>query len=90
MLPPPCATYGRCPRHHRHRLRLTSPPPPPPHSPYLPPPAAFRYLLALPEPVRTPLAVAMALLAQVPLAWLTADSWLPDPLLRVYSKNAHK
>ncbi|EFJ43527.1 subunit of Retromer complex [Volvox carteri f. nagariensis] len=52
----------------------------------------FRYLLRrlLPEPLNTLAAVPVAMAVQLPLSWLTADSWLPDPRLRVYVRNAHK
>ncbi|KAG2449015.1 hypothetical protein HYH02_005769 [Chlamydomonas schloesseri] len=52
----------------------------------------FRYLLRryLPEPLNTLACIPLAAAVQLPLAWLTSDSWLPDPLLRVHVKNAHK
>ncbi|KAG2501800.1 hypothetical protein HYH03_000300 [Edaphochlamys debaryana] len=53
---------------------------------------AFAYLLRrlLPPPLNWAAAVPAALAVQLPMAWLTADSWLPDPLLRAQVKNAHK
>ncbi|GLI69969.1 hypothetical protein VaNZ11_014621, partial [Volvox africanus] len=35
-------------------------------------------------------AVPVALAVQLPLSWLTGDSWLPDPRLLVHVRNAHK
>ena len=60
--------------------------PPHPHA------AGFRYLLRryLPEPLNTLACIPVAAAVQLPLSWLTSDSWLPDPLLRVQVKNAHK
>lgn len=52
--------------------------------------AGFRYLLGLTEPINTLLALPMAFLAQLPLAYMTGDSWIMDPRFIVKTKNAHK
>ncbi|GLC43370.1 hypothetical protein PLESTM_001463700 [Pleodorina starrii] len=52
----------------------------------------WRYLLRrlVPEPLNSLAAIPVALAVQLPLCWLTSDSWLPDLRLNVHVKNAHK
>lgn len=47
-------------------------------------------LHAAPEPINTLWCAMVTPMVHLPLAYLTQDSWIPDPRMLVRTRNAHK